>query len=69
VGGIAGGRGDEYVLAEPLYVPDLCTIVVDVHCVPGQTVEGIVSDVRRALGAAARRPGCTERSGFRWPPA
>jgi acetylornithine deacetylase len=58
VGGIVGGRGGEYVLVEPPYVPDLCTIMVHVDFVPGQTVEGILSDVRRALdAAAARRPG------------
>src|SRR5688572_26572908 len=49
VGGIIGGRGRDYVLIEPPYVPDLCTIMVDVHFVPGMTVEGILDDVRRAL--------------------
>jgi acetylornithine deacetylase len=49
VGSVIGGRGARYVLTEPPYVPDLCTIIVDVHFVPGQTVEGIVADVRRAL--------------------
>ena len=49
VGGIIGGLGNEYVLVEPPYIPDLCTIIVDVHFVPGQTVEGIVADIRRTL--------------------
>ena len=49
VGGIIGGLGSEYVLVEPPYIPDLCTIMVDVHFVPGQTVEGIVADIRRSL--------------------
>jgi acetylornithine deacetylase len=49
VGGILGGRGHEYVLVEPPYVPDLCTIIVDVHFVPGQTVDGIVADIRHVL--------------------
>ncbi len=49
VGSIIGGRGERYVLTEPPYVPDLCTIIVDVHFVPGQTVESIVADLRRAL--------------------
>ena len=40
VGSIIGGRGQDYVLVEPPYVPDLCTIMVDVHFVPGQTVDG-----------------------------
>ena len=49
VGSIIGGRGREYVLIEPPYIPDLCTIIVDVHFVPGQTAEGIVADIKRAL--------------------
>src|SRR5262245_15695155 len=53
VGGIIGGRGRDYVLVEPPYVPDICTILVDVHFVPGQTVEGIVADIRRALDPVA----------------
>jgi acetylornithine deacetylase len=55
VGGIIGGRGADYVLVEPPYVPDVCTIMVDVHFVPGQTVEGIVADIRRALDPVAAR--------------
>jgi acetylornithine deacetylase len=55
VGSIIGGRGREYVLVEPPYVPDLCTILVDVHFVPGQTVDGIVADIRRALDPVAER--------------
>jgi len=49
VGSVLGGRGQDYVLVEPPYVPDLCTILVDVHFVPGQTVDGIVADIRRVL--------------------
>jgi acetylornithine deacetylase len=55
VGGIVGGRGRDYVLVEPPYVPDICTIMVDVHFVPGQTVEGIAADIRRALDPLAAR--------------
>jgi acetylornithine deacetylase len=55
VGGILGGRGQDYVLVEPPYVPDLCTIMVDVHFVPGQTVDGIVADIRRTLDPLAAR--------------
>ena len=55
VGSILGGRGRDYVLVEPPYVPDLCTILVDVHFVPGQTVDGIVADIRRALDPIAAR--------------
>jgi acetylornithine deacetylase len=49
VGSVIGGRGANYVLTEPPYVPDLCTAIVDVHFVPGQTVESIVRDIRAVL--------------------
>jgi acetylornithine deacetylase len=49
VGSVIGGLGEDYILVEPPYIPDLCTIIVDVHFVPGQTVEGIVADIRRVL--------------------
>jgi acetylornithine deacetylase len=49
VGSVIGGRGSKYVLTEPPYVPDICTAIVDVHFVPGQTVETIAGDIRRAL--------------------
>src|SRR5712671_1626813 len=55
VGGILGGRGADYVLVEPPYVPDLCTIIVDVHFLPGMTVEGILADIRRVLDPLAAR--------------
>src|SRR6267143_1780772 len=55
VGGILGGRGRDYVLVEPPYVPDVCTIIVDVHFVPGQTVDGIVADIRGVLDPLAAR--------------
>ena len=49
VGSVIGGLGWDYILVEPPYIPDVCTIIVDVHFVPGQTVEGIVADIRRVL--------------------
>ncbi|MCH2536527.1 MAG: M20/M25/M40 family metallo-hydrolase [Dehalococcoidia bacterium] len=49
VGSVIGGLGQDYILVEPPYIPDLCTIIVDVHFVPGQTVVGIVADIRRVL--------------------
>ena len=49
VGGIIGGLGADYVLVEPPYVPDICTIIMDVHFVPGQTIDGILADLHRAL--------------------
>jgi acetylornithine deacetylase len=55
VGGILGGRGHDYVLVEPPYVPDVCTIIVDVHFLPGMTVDGIVDDIRRTLDPLTAR--------------
>jgi acetylornithine deacetylase len=55
IGSILGGRGRDYVLVEPPYVPDVCTIIVDVHFLPGMTVEGIVADIRGALDRLAAR--------------
>lgn len=49
VGSIIGGRGESYYLSDPPYIPDMCTIIVDVHFLPGQTVEGIVADIGRRL--------------------
>ncbi|HEY1335372.1 MAG TPA: peptidase dimerization domain-containing protein, partial [Myxococcaceae bacterium] len=54
VGSVIGGRGPKYVLHEPPYVPDFCTAMVDVHFVPGQTVDGILADIRRVLDALVR---------------
>jgi acetylornithine deacetylase len=49
VGSIIGGRGETYILYDAPYIPDLCTIIVDVHFVPGQSVETIVRDIRTLL--------------------
>jgi acetylornithine deacetylase len=49
VGSVIGGLGEDYILVEPPYIPDMCTIIVDVHFLPGQTVDGIVADIRRVL--------------------
>ena len=49
VGSVIGGLGQDYILVEPPYIPDICTIIVDVHFLPGQTVDGIVADIRRVL--------------------
>jgi acetylornithine deacetylase len=54
VGSVIGGRGPKYVLHEPPYVPDFCTAMIDVHFVPGQTVNGVLADVRRVLDALVR---------------
>lgn len=49
VGSVIGGLGQDYILVEPPYIPDMCTIIVDVHFLRGQTVDGIVADTRRVL--------------------
>lgn len=49
VGAIIGGRGDDYILFDAPYVPDLCTIILDVHFLPGQKVEAIVQDIEAHL--------------------
>ena len=49
VGSVIGGLGQDYILVEPPYIPDMCTIIIDVHFLPGQTVGGIVADIRRVL--------------------
>ena len=53
VGSVIGGRGDSYVLIEPPYIPDYCTILIDVHFVPGQTLDTIILDIRRTLDPLA----------------
>lgn len=54
VGSIIGGRGESYSLAEAPYVPDICTIVLDVHFLPGQTPESIIDDIERHLAPLKR---------------
>ena len=53
VGSVIGGLGQDYVLVEPPYIPDLCTIIVDVHFLPGQTVDGIVAPTAAVATTAA----------------
>ncbi len=49
IGAVIGGRGDGYILYDAPYVPDLCTIIVDVHFLPGQTIPDIVADIERHM--------------------
>jgi acetylornithine deacetylase len=53
VGSIIGGRGETYILHDAPYIPDLCTVIVDVHFLPGQTVDTIIGDVRAELDKLA----------------
>jgi acetylornithine deacetylase len=64
VGSIIGGRGRDYVLVEPPYVPDVCTILVDVHFVPGlrpSTASWPTSGARWSLSPLTTR-SCATRS-------
>lgn len=49
VGAIIGGQGRNHVINGPNFVPDFCTAIVDGRMVPGQTSEGVLEEVRRAL--------------------
>ncbi len=49
IGAVIGGRGDGYILYDAPYVPDLCTLIVDVHFLPRQTIPDIVADIERHL--------------------
>ncbi len=53
VGGVIGGLGREYNLADPYYISNFCTAVINVHFVHGQTPESIADDVRQALAPLA----------------
>lgn len=46
---IIGGLTRNYVMWRTSYVPDFCTSVFEVRTVPGQTVEGVMSDIKKTL--------------------
>jgi acetylornithine deacetylase len=54
IGSIIGGRGRHHELRGPSNVADHATILVDIRFLPGQTPEGIVADLRRALEPLAQ---------------
>lgn len=53
-GNIIGGLTRDYLLWRPSYIPDFCTLTLEVRMVPGQTVEGIQADIERTLSAIKR---------------
>jgi acetylornithine deacetylase len=55
VGSVMGGRGRECELRGPNFVPDFCTVVVDVRFPHGMTPESIVADIRRTLDGLAAK--------------
>jgi len=55
VGGIIGGRGDDYDMRGPNYTPDRCTIVLDVRYNASQTSDSVIEDIRRTIEAVRSR--------------
>ena len=49
VGTIIGGLGRDYDLRGPNYVPDFCTVIVDVRFLPGMTSTSVKEDIEREL--------------------
>jgi len=47
--GIRGGVTKEYFVHRPAYVPDYCTITVDIRIPPGMTFEETFADVQKML--------------------
>ncbi len=68
VGGIIGGLGQDYALWRPAYVPDRCTIAVDVRLLPDQTIESVGEDFA-ALFARLRAEDPELRLEMALPPA
>ncbi len=48
-GAILGGIGKKTSLQRISFVPDMCTIAVDIRTVPGQTPESVIKDVKVVL--------------------
>ena len=51
---IMGGVSRDYTMWRPSYVPDFCSLTVDIRMLPGQTVETVQSDLERALAEVKR---------------
>jgi len=49
VGAIMGGITEEYLLNRPAFVPDFCTIAIDIRIPPGMTHDQAVKDVQAML--------------------
>ena len=54
VGNIIGGMGRDYDLRGPNFVPDFCTVIVDVRFLPGMTSESVKEDIQHALEQVKR---------------
>lgn len=53
VGAVIAGRGTDYNLKGPNYVSDYATILCDVRFLPGQTIESVTADLKRAIDKVA----------------
>ena len=51
---IMGGVSRDYTMWRPSYIPDFCSLTVDIRMLPGQTVETVQSDLERALAEVKR---------------
>lgn len=49
VGAIMGGITEEYAVHRPAFVPDFCTIAVDIRIPPGMTFDETVADIQKML--------------------
>jgi acetylornithine deacetylase/succinyl-diaminopimelate desuccinylase-like protein len=49
VGAIMGGITEEYAVHRPAFVPDFCTIAVDIRIPPGMTFDEAVADIEQML--------------------
>jgi acetylornithine deacetylase/succinyl-diaminopimelate desuccinylase-like protein len=49
VGAIRGGVTEEIVVSRPAFVPDYCSIAIDIRIPPGMTFEETVADVQKML--------------------
>ena len=49
VGVIMGGVTEAYIVRSPGFVPDFCTIAIDIRIPPGMTFEETVADVQKML--------------------
>ncbi|MFI4986145.1 MAG: M20 family metallopeptidase [Alphaproteobacteria bacterium] len=54
IGSILGGRGRNYELRGVYSVSDLCTVLIDIRVVPGQTAESVIADIKNALEPLAQ---------------
>ena len=55
IGSIIGGRSRDYSLQSPYRNADICTVLINVTTVPGQTAESVREDFERALQVVRKK--------------